>query len=195
MTPPLRNTHYSCVREGLIAHFFASSVSPIEVVHNDSVVWGWRRYWARARARLARSIESKLSPEVYRFFALIFLGAPGQQDDHISELRERFSYWGITHYLARSGLHVTMVLAVWQGLMRFIPVRLVVKRMLLLMILALHTLLSWSSISFVRAALSYALSQIYTMTAIQTHPVHTIALTCFLVLLYNPFYLFLSVFS
>lgn len=143
----------------------------------------------RARNSIMFRISHKLLPLTNTLFTWLFLGL-STQDEDTHCLKEQCKSWGISHYLARSGLHVGMMLVVWQILFAYVPLPLLLKELLLLLILLLTTFLSWPSISFSRAATSYIFLKCYSLTRISIHPFHTSFLTCFLFLLYNPLYLF-----
>ncbi len=141
-----------------------------------------------ARYRIALRISSKLLPTTSTLFKWLFLGL-STHDEDVLYLKEHCKSWGISHYLARSGLHVGMMLMVWQSLLRHIPFPLLIKELLLLFILLITTVLSWPSISFSRAVSSYIFLKCYSLSRLSIHPFHVSFLTCFLFLCYNPLYL------
>lgn len=186
---PHKNNYYA-MRDNVVAHFFINKSTYTITKGDQSCIARSLYYWKSKRHELNARIKQKLASDTYSLFASLFLGAPSDHSQHSQDLRKDFTYWGITHYLARSGLHVAMVLVVWQSLLRLIPLSLKLKELFLLMILALYTLLSWSSVSFTRAILSYTLARSCLLASFPLHPFQTIALPCFMLLCYNPYHLF-----
>ena len=47
----------------------------------------------------------------FKYFASIFLGEPGNKKNTLT-IKRNMQFWGIVHYLARSGLHVVIFIAI-----------------------------------------------------------------------------------
>jgi competence protein ComEC len=137
-----------------------------------------------------KRIKTKLSPSTYSLFCSLFLGHSEGQEPKEQIFRDYFGYWGISHYLARSGLHVAIILVILQLMMRFIPFRFAFKQLIFALILAIFALLSWSSISFTRVLVAYFVSKIYLFFGVYVQPLHLVFLACFILLAYNPLHLF-----
>ena len=143
---------------------------------------------AATRERVATECKAQLSPKTYGLFAAIFLGQPttyGMQDH-----REQFSEWGIVHQLARSGLHLVILLALARWCLGFIPLWYGLKVLILLALVALYGLLSWPSISFVRACITCFVYCLFELFFIPVTALQVVTLVTLLVLVQNPAQLF-----
>ncbi len=185
----LRTTLYA-IKEGLLAQFYVRHTNYTILPIKQSLKASWSAYWKNYRSSVAVNLQRTLSPRAYALLASLFLGAPATYLPDTEMVRAHFTYWGITHYLARSGMHVAMTLLMWRILLGLIPLSSLYKQIILFLLLALFNLLSWPSISFTRALLSYMFAQGCLLANIPLHPLQTIPLVCFFVLLYNPFHLF-----
>jgi hypothetical protein len=147
-------------------------------------------FCTKVRNTLASKLKNKMSPENYSLFSSLFLGAPIEDTQEMGFIKQHFNEWGIAHYLARSGLHVLIMLILWQSLMKVIPVGYRVKNVFLMLILGICAALSWSSVSFTRALVSYFLAKFFLMGGFPTQAITIIAYACLFVLCFNPFHLF-----
>lgn len=184
------NAHRNMLKEGLALTAFISHQNYTIENHKASIIISLRCLCTKIRNSLIDKLKNKMNPENFALFSSLFLGAPIDNSEEMTYMRKNFNHWGIAHYLARSGLHVLIMLLIWQSMMRFLPIGLGYKNILLLIILFLCSALSWSSISFTRAILSYTLARFFFLTGFQTHGLQLISLTSLLVLAYNPFHLF-----
>jgi len=139
---------------------------------------------------LVTSLQHKLSPQTFSLVGSIFFGYPMEKSAATKTLRQKFSWWGISHYLARSGLHLVLFVLLLQLFLSFLPLPLLVKQSLSLATILLYAALSWTSTSFLRALIMVCCYFFCSLSTLQQHTLHIIALTCFAMLLYNPFYLF-----
>jgi ComEC/Rec2-related protein len=179
------------LKEGLVLTAFVSHQNyTIVTNHQTTFLTALRCFCIQMRQSLMNKLHKKMNPENFSLFPSLFMGAPVDNSDEMTQMRKGFNHWGIAHYLARSGLHVLIMLLTWQCFMRLIPIRLGFKNMFLLIILLLCSALSWSSISFTRALLSYSLARCFFASGLQTHAIQLILLTILLVLAHNPFHLF-----
>ena len=100
------------------------------------------------------------------------------------------SYWGIVHYLARSGIHVVLTVSCWELVMRFIPLHFFIKQLILILLILVLHLFTWPSISFMRAVTTFLLSKGCTLSSLAFQPIHILSLTTFFTLVAYPLYLF-----
>ena len=91
--------------------------------------------------------------------------------------KDYFKQWGISHYLARSGLHVVIFVMIWQTLLALLPLPLRTKNLFLILLIICYALLSWSSVSFERALLMFLLYRIACLLGYASHYIHVITLT------------------
>lgn len=105
-------------------------------------------------------------------------------------IKENFKQWGISHYLARSGLHLIIVIIILQFLlsMALLPYR--AKQCILIVCVILYSIFTWASISFVRAVCMFLLYKLALLSDKPTHYLHLVTVVSLAVLLANPFYLF-----
>lgn len=144
----------------------------------------------KKRDQILRKSRSLLSPQAFLLFSSLFLGNRSLAKEELKELNRSFQNWGISHYLARSGLHLVTFVFIWRFLLKIIPISLFAKELILLLLAFLYYLLSWSNISFIRAFLTLIFYQLQTFSFHQSNAFYLTLSLCFLILLYNPFQLF-----
>lgn len=171
------------LKEGSIATIFSANFS---YTLNQRPILSWRRTLHQYRAHFVERLRNKLSPATYALYASIFLGNKELTPQLMDTIRDDFNIWGIGHYLARSGLHVIILIFLCMLVLRFIPIPWYTKDLLLLLLLGFYWLLSWGSISFMRAFLTCLLYRIFNLCAIPTYALHIITLVTVLILCYNP---------
>ncbi len=147
-----------------------------------------RRWFFTYKNNLLSSFQSQLSPATFHLFASLFLGVKNKKA--LETVNRQFKYWGILHYLARSGLHLAVVIAIYEAVLRFIPLPFIAQHLLLLLLGILYYLLSWSSISFIRAFIMFLYYKLSALAQIPTHFLHILLATCYIILLTNPMHLF-----
>jgi len=145
--------------------------------------------------RLLKNYQALLSRPTLTCFYALFLGNKQLFQKSFNRLKGRFNNWGLAHFLARSGLHLVMFIAIWITLFRFVPLAFFIKQLLLLLLVLLYILFSWSSIPFTRAMLAYVYQSGCSLLSIQTHPLQTISLVALILLYSNPYQLFLLEFQ
>lgn len=116
---------------------------------SPSLLSSWIHYWYKARNRLYTHISSLLPPTVFTYVAALFFGNKNCPD--FLTIRTQFTRWGLTHYLARSGLHISLLVSLWVTALKIIPCGLPLKAGLLFLMLCIYDQLSWANISFNRA--------------------------------------------
>ena len=149
------------------------------------------RSWIHTRRdQLLKRFELILSPRTFMLVSSIFLGYKTVKNKMSDLLYEQFQWWGISHYLARSGLHLVMFVIILHMLCMFFPIPFIIRQIFVTGSIATYMLFSWSSVSFIRSLLMifcYLLCSIFKM---QQHGLHTISIACCAILLYNPTFLF-----
>lgn len=105
-------------------------------------------------------------------------------------IKNNFMIWGLSHYLARAGLHVIIFLMIWQAFLRLIPINFILKQIFLTLLLIFFWLLSWPAIPFKRAVLTFILTQITIFFKKIPQPINILSIICLLILVKNPFHLF-----
>ncbi len=159
--------------------------------------------------RLLKHLSKKLDDQTFKFFCLMFLGKFDQQQRFEADTlpletklhsaafqgRHWFNNWGISHHLARSGLHVVIVMILLQTLLHLIPLHYLLKRIIVGCYLALYALLSWPTVSFTRAILMVALAFGADFAARPYLGIHMVTMATYIVLLFQPSNLFYADFQ
>lgn len=175
------------LKEGIIAHLYtvqSPNISPL-ATHNFISLLNYKK------RKILNELKEKMSPTAYLLFNSLFLGRPVSYDKNNPDLmRKSFGVWGISHYLARSGLHVVVVILFWQLLGACLPLSFFTKQLLILIPLLAYTMLSWTSISFLRALLMFVLYKICAASSLSANALYLLLLTCIITIIYNPLYLF-----
>ncbi len=174
------------IKEGFLSSIFLFSCRAIEMV--DHPTWTFKRLWWSIRNTTFQNVVAQLSPRTASYFSLIFLGK--KDPDSTDQLRRVFNFWGLSHYLARAGLHIILFIFIWKSILSFLPVHIIIKRVLLLLICGTYGMLSWASTPFIRAYYSFLLAETGRLFNLNVHFFHTLTIICLLMLLFNPMQLF-----
>ncbi len=175
------------IKEGLVAHVRARPESFTVVEHPPRSFY---RSVSALRNRILESAKKELAPQTFALFTSIFWGKHAVDQRQLDTIREEFRPWGILHYLARAGLHLTMLIMLLQKAVTFLPLPFMVRTVLGAGLIGAYALLSWSSISFIRAVLVFFLFVLCTLLWTPSHGLYRLTLACFLILLSNPLQLF-----
>lgn len=117
----------------------------------------------------------------------------GDKSEMSEELNKKFSISGLSHILAVSGFHTALIyqLLTWLlGFLRKLKNGNLVFTVSVLLSLWLYAFLSGLPPSVIRAALMLSLFLIGKLINRKQNGLHVLSLTAFIILLYNPFYLF-----
>jgi len=185
----LRNeTSFHLIKEGISSLIFGTTTTRILVLTRPA--WSFSRFFWQQQQGVWKSLKKKLSPRSFSLFSLIFLGNKYANKELIEVYQSSFATWGISHHLARSGLHLILFILSLQFLLSFIPMRLLFKELLLLFVVMLYALLSWSSISFLRALVTFLLYKVCILFELPSNMLHILTLVVIFVLLQSPLQLF-----
>lgn len=139
---------------------------------------------------LLKNIRTKCTTTTFALFSSIFLGNRNCIKRDYQSIKEPFNHWGIIHFLARSGLHLVIIVMLLTYIFNRIPIHFFAKQILILFFILFYALLTWSSISFDRSCATIAW---YTFCRISLMHINTanivLTLSC-LFLLCNPMLLF-----
>ncbi|RTL06817.1 ComEC/Rec2 family competence protein [Candidatus Dependentiae bacterium] len=151
-------------------------------------------FWAylyKIRFRLLSWSKKLLSSSTHALFCSLFLGYKWCEPIETNrDTFKSFKYWGLSHYLARSGLHLAILVALWYIFLSYMPLHLVKKQWLLIVVSLFYFMLTWSSISFLRAIISFILGRIFIFLNEPCTFMHIIGLTALSMLIHNPTVLF-----
>ncbi len=131
-------------------------------------------------------ITKKMSAATAVFFSTLFLGKTSHQST-FTDMRNICNYWGISHMLARSGLHLVIFIALFSFLFAYIPLYFRYKHCVIIGLLLLYTYLSWSSISFVRALMCMLLYHACAFLHIKISLLQALFVTATLIIFLNPY--------
>ena len=136
--------------------------------------------------KIIENIQTKCSPITHKFLSAIFYG---KKEDTLSYAPD-FQAWGLSHYLARSGLHVSLLIAIFLFLLCCIPCSYRIKYTICTLLLIGYSCLTFNSISFLRAFTNFflCLLSIHLYKNIMSARFLLLIATAFV--LYNPMYLF-----
>ncbi len=175
------------LKEKIAGTYFSQKLS-YQLLHRPK--FSIKRWLYKKKDSLLESMKEKLSWPALSLYSCIFLGNKKQSLSYLQSSRHLFSYWGISHYLARSGIHLILLILIWKILLGLFPIPFYLKHILLLMFCSTYAALSWSSISFTRAILIFLAYEIGKLLNRQSTLLHLLSLTCFMILLFNPLQLF-----
>lgn len=127
-------------------------------------------------------------------FSTILLNQPKKKsvsiDSRTNELRNIFNKWGISHYLARSGLHIILILQLIMAVVSLLNLSFKITSGISNIILLLFSIYSYGGLSFLRALLMWIFFLISNFLYISSNTLHTFSLCAFFLLIINPFFLF-----
>jgi ComEC/Rec2-related protein len=136
--------------------------------------------------RSVTSLKNHMNKDMYTLFLSLFLGHTHPHNHHH---RKVFDRWGISHYLARSGLHIALLIGILHIFFMYIPCPLVIRYTIVWFILSCYACLSISSVSFIRTYMLYIIYMLGVFMNVPAYPLHALSLVSFACLLYNPFFI------
>lgn len=175
------------LKENIIATTFTWSFNPYIV---STSTFSAHSFLHKIRSNLLTSITHKCSYITAGLFTSLCLGNKKVLKRELKQIKLYFRSWGITHHLARSGLHLIIILFMWYILLSFIPLSYGSKTIIISCIAFLFSLLSFEGISFTRSLFIFFLTQFLCYKNYQIHKTYLLALAAFTFLLYNPFLVF-----
>ncbi len=107
-----------------------------------------------------------------------------------TKMKELFQYWGISHHLARSGLHLIILIWLLLFLLSWIPCQGRTKQWIAIVVLCLYYMMTYPSIAFTRAFYMYLLYALCKQLYLPHNALHILLITALLILMFNPHHLF-----
>lgn len=175
------------IKESIATTVFLTSLD-YKLIHRPSFSL-FRSLFYFKQSILARC-KKKLSRPSFAFFASVFLGNKSYEKKYMETPKDNCKTWGISHYLARSGLHMVIFICIWFFLLNLLPISFTLKQIILIIIGLVYHYLSWPSISFLRALISFLLFKSCTLLQVSSHLLHLLSLVTIGVLFNNPMQLF-----
>lgn len=148
------------------------------------------RFIHQLRMETEEKLNQKFSSCVRILFAALFLGKKIRHVQSNNDLPDHFRQWGISHLLARSGMHLSIFIFVCFLLFRMMPVPLILKYFFSLIVCSIYFLLSYTSLSFERALITALFFFIFQLIKRPTNLLHTTTLAFIYFLITNPIALF-----
>ena len=183
-----QNTSYKnyLIKENLLASVFFYKNKNITILRSPK--FSIRKFIWGIQTSTYQRLQQKIHPTVFTYFSLMFLG--NTHHKNIDTMRNTFNYWGLSHYLARSGLHIVLFILIWTIFLQLIPISIRFKRSLLIIICITYKIFSWTSLPFTRAFYAFILTEIGKIFNFQTDFLHLLSIVCMTILLFNPMQLF-----
>jgi predicted membrane metal-binding protein len=173
------------MKENIAATFF-SPLLPIKSITPS----GKNTSLNKAKATLVETIAKQCSQKTALLLAPLFFGSKTARNNKSLRIKQQFATWGISHYLARSGLHLVLFVALWEVCLRLIPLPYLLKQGIQLALILIYFLFSYSSISFLRALWMFITYKLCLLLSLRPHILHILLLVATAVLLLNPLQLF-----
>jgi competence protein ComEC len=139
---------------------------------------------------LFQECKNKLSKKTFSLFSLIFLGNKTVEKKELQNYKEQFNLWGISHHLARSGLHLLLLIILFQAILSALTTSFLVQQIILFCVVILYTALSWISISYTRALITFVFYTCCNLLKLPIKLLPIIALVAIIALVLNPAQLF-----
>lgn len=175
------------IRDNIVGSFFGPFLR-FKKLSFCAPSYEWYQRWYTYRKGVYEKLEHTIPAKTFAAFSTLFLG--NKNVPNYPAMRRLFAAWGLTHYLARSGLHIALIIMLWSILLLAVPLPFLPRKLLLLLLLVIYSALSWSSISFVRALLLWIFYITGSLLSRPAAPLHLISLIACGILLCNPAYLF-----
>lgn len=184
---PITKVNREWLRDGTIITAFMHRL-PLEVIHRP--LFSWRQHCSLARYQLLKALQQHLSPSIAYLNGVLFVGAASAPARCSQQVKELFARWGISHYLARSGLHVALICMLWYWMLTMIGCPLRWRYGAMLGVLAIFALLTYPSISFWRAGVFLAVRHAAAVAGWHMTSLTALALTVTILLMLFPAALF-----
>ncbi len=152
--------------------------------HNQTMLQG---YFLNMRQNV-KTLYQSLQEPARTLYGALFLGIDKvlPQDP----LKHVFNYWGIIHYLARSGLHIMLFVFLWKTIFYYFFGR---KRNWIYFVapfIFVYVLVTPGTVSFMRGVWSFLLLMMALLMQRPYHLPHLLVTLAALFLFYNPYILF-----
>jgi competence protein ComEC len=174
-------------RNGLAALFFQPSLQS-RLIARPAAHWAFSSWWHTQRTHLYTTLKDLLGDSLFPYCSALFLG--NRDSPSLQHTQQLFARWGLTHYLARSGLHIALIIALWSSFLLWLPLPIQGKLLLLLLLLYLYSMLSWTSVSYQRALWLFVLLCGAAFLRRRPQTVYLLSLLATATLLHTPAHLF-----
>jgi len=141
--------------------------------------WSLTRFIHTIKNKTHLSLQKKLSGNTLHFFNSIFLGKKNSTQQY--NMKPPFLSWGISHYLARSGLHLALVFFIATMVVNLLSIAFTLKIFIAMSFCILYAFLTWTAISFKRSLLlilGYQICHLLKVPIDSLHLSNLVLLTC-----------------
>ena len=136
------------------------------------------------------AVQRNFSKPTAYLVSLVFLGKAPFARVEAESIREEFATWGVVHFVARAGLHLVVLLGAISVLLSLFGLSPLWRTLLLLIFIYWYTLISWTSLPFIRALFATSLATYAFLRGFLTKPLDIISLIAFSLIALNPFIIF-----
>ncbi len=146
----------------------------------------FEQYWSTLRAKIVDHIARYTDTETVLLIRSIVLGDKTALQESTIDYRSQFQYWGISHYLARSGLHISTIIFLVVFICSLIIPNHTMRIILAMIFSILFSLVSWNSVSYLRALSFVLILFLGTLRKRSTHALVIFSIVTSLTLLQAP---------
>jgi hypothetical protein len=166
-------------------HNAVGSAKHIKIINNYyyNYIYAPIQYIIGIKERIHKQININLEEREKLFFETIFLGKTMPQNSY----RELFNFFGITHYLARSGLHIQICLNCLLLIFLFLGITYPLILFLQIIILLFFYFISYASISFWRSLLMFVIYGLCELSKKNISGLEVISLAGIITMILHPF--------
>jgi hypothetical protein len=168
----------------LSAHALAlASNIKIQRVSSYQKAYSFFTFLFTMKESLSHAFKTQFSDKNKFFFETIFLGKTA----HDKQYRNLFFTWGISHFLARSGLHIQICISVLISFFLFLGFSYAFSAVMQLFFLFFFYFFTFPSISFFRAFLMFFLFLLCKLCNLPTTSLHTLSVTAIITFFMYPY--------
>jgi hypothetical protein len=181
--PASRDYRKYLLKENIHGTTYSSKLLVKVVDHKERV----SLYIKNTLGSIDKKISQKLSKPAGILFSSLFLGSKKYSETQDLAIKDYFNRWGINHFLARSGLHVTLILFLIVLIGRLFLIPFGYLNLLTVLFLFIYSVISYTSTSFLRAFITALCALFCLISRVPINSLHLLTITFLITLLYNPF--------
>lgn len=173
-------------KDGVIALHFKTKKSRLQ---KRSARDSAKRYLFNFKMTILTDAIQEMNQAAKTLYATLFLGNK-KLLPLPATTTQQFNTWGISHHLARSGLHMVIVIWLWSLCIHRIPCSTSIKHGTLIALGLLYYFFSWPTLSFNRACFAFFLFHICSWNKIRLDALQAVAWATLCFLFVCPAHLF-----
>ncbi|MCL4379890.1 ComEC/Rec2 family competence protein [Candidatus Dependentiae bacterium] len=179
ITAPRNRIHAWLQTKSLAATVYLKKLDAIYLCNINSIAITC----TRLRHAIIKELTNYLSPRAMTLLQSLFLGCKTEYDPILQEL---FGRWGLNHILARSGLHLMILIGLWRPLLQLLLVPYRLQQLLLMILVIAFVMLTPPSNSLNRAWLMTILQSVTIINYRISSALYALNMTVMLLLTNNP---------